>query len=121
MVDAASATPTSCFTRSYGRFARGTGSVLFVSDGTTLEDAGLGRSDPARRAFGGDWRAKLGGATLRFFTPKEVANLLGFPPAFFFPADVSTRAAWAAMGNSLHVDAAAAACRWCLDRLLRSS
>ena len=108
VVDATSVDATACFTKSYGRFARGTGSVLRVKQ--TYEDAdlaslGLGRADPSTRAFGTDWKAKV---TLRYFAPKEIANLLGFPRKdFAFPDHVSTKARWAAMGNSLHVDAAA--------------
>ena len=45
---------------------------------------------------------------LRYFTPKEIANLLGFPCEFAVPRGVSRKAAWAALGNSLHVDGAAA-------------
>ena len=111
VVDATERAPTACFTRSYGRFAKGTGSVLYVrADAADRGVAGLGleRSDPTDRHFGTDWKAKVHGK-LRFFTPKEIANLLGFPRAdFAFPASVSNKAAWAAMGNSLHVQAAAA-------------
>ena len=106
VVDAESTAPTACFTRSYGRFARGTGSVLNVTPGApSLAALGLARADPAARVFGDGWKAKL---DLRFFAPKEIANLLGFPATFAFPANVATKARWAAVGNSLHVGAAAA-------------
>mmetsp|Transcript_19699 Transcript_19699/g.60710 ORF Transcript_19699/g.60710 Transcript_19699/m.60710 type:complete len:377 (-) Transcript_19699:42-1172(-) len=119
VVDATATTPTACFTRSYGRFARGTGSVVHVRDAADapgLEELGLARSSPEARTFGDDWRGRA--PRLRYFAPKEVANLLGFPKAFAFPpGGVSRKAAWAAMGNSLHVDAAAAVVRVALGDL----
>lgn len=42
---------------------------------------------------------------VRAFTPREVANLQGFPPSFSFPADVTDRQAYALLGNSVSVDA----------------
>ena len=117
VVDAVDAVPTACFTRSYGRFNRGTGSVLRVR--TTRHDPdlaslGFSRTAPEARPFGDTWRAAL---QLRYFAPKEVANLLGFPPAFRFPASTSLKGRWAAAGNSLHVDAAAAVLRVALEDL----
>ena len=52
-----------------------------------------------------------------YFAPNEVSNLLVFPATFTFPEDVSLKSAWAAAGNSLHVDAAAAVIRVALDDL----
>ena len=117
VVDATEAIPTACFTRSYGRFNRGTGSVLRVRqmlNDPDLASLGFSRTTPDARPFGESWRAAL---ELRYFAPKEVANLLGFPPAFRFPAEISLKSAWAAAGNSLHVDAAAAVVRVALDDL----
>ena len=81
--------------------------LLFLAPAFTiiLAALGLARADPAARVFGDGWKAKL---DLRFFAPKEIANLLGFPATFAFPANVATKARWAAVGNSLHVGAAAA-------------
>lgn len=128
---------TACFTHSYGRFARGTGSVLYVPLADSLrkyEEDVAGplrvmagpdaRLDPASRTFGSCWRERLhrGGGELRYFTPREVANLLGFPPqnpnavdscgaplpGFALPPDISATRAWAALGNSIHIGTAAA-------------
>lgn len=41
---------------------------------------------------------------LRFFTPREVANLHSFPEAYEFPADVTLRQRYALLGNSLSVE-----------------
>uniref|UniRef100_A0A674P1Q3 tRNA (cytosine(38)-C(5))-methyltransferase n=1 Tax=Takifugu rubripes TaxID=31033 RepID=A0A674P1Q3_TAKRU len=40
---------------------------------------------------------------LRYFTPREVANLMGFPQSFTFPESVSTKQQYRLLGNSLNV------------------
>ncbi|XP_078428044.1 DNA methyltransferase-2 isoform X2 [Wolffia australiana] len=62
-----------CFTKSYYRYVKGTGSLL-----ATLQPSD--QDEPALRDLG-----------LRYFTPKEVANLHSFPEDFDFPAHVSLR------------------------------
>lgn len=42
------------------------------------------------------------GDKLRFFTPKEIANLHCFP-AFDFPSDITLRQQWQLLGNSVNV------------------
>lgn len=117
VVRPASTQPASCFTRSYGRFVRGTGSVLYVGD-ESLESLGIHRVHPADRTFRREWRSDaLQPGHLRYFAPMEIANLLGFPRHFSFPASTSTRNQWAALGNSLHVPAAKAV----IHRALRDS
>ena len=62
---------------------------------------------PEVREFGQDWKARVeAGGVLRYFTPREVANLLGFPDDFEFPASLKPRKAYALLGNSLHVGVA---------------
>lgn len=45
----------------------------------------------------------LDGLQLRYFTPREVANLHSFPDSFSFPAHVTRRQQYALLGNSLSV------------------
>lgn len=45
----------------------------------------------------------LEGLQLRYFTPREVANLHSFPDSFSFPAHVTRRQQYALLGNSLNV------------------
>ena len=45
----------------------------------------------------------LGEIKLRFFTPREVANLMYFPSEFQFPSDVSLRQMYKLLGNSVNV------------------
>uniref|UniRef100_A0A2K6EHG2 tRNA (cytosine(38)-C(5))-methyltransferase n=1 Tax=Propithecus coquereli TaxID=379532 RepID=A0A2K6EHG2_PROCO len=40
---------------------------------------------------------------LRYFTPKEIANLLGFPPEFGFPEKITVKQRYRLLGNSLNV------------------
>lgn len=45
----------------------------------------------------------LEGLQLRYFTPREVANLHSFPDSFSYPAHVTKRQQYALLGNSLSV------------------
>ncbi|XP_071708938.1 tRNA (cytosine(38)-C(5))-methyltransferase 2 isoform X2 [Rutidosis leptorrhynchoides] len=74
-----------CFTKSYYRYVKGTGSLLAtimpkIRDKTSLEEL-----------------------SLRYFTPREVANLHAFPKEFEFPEHVTLRQRYALLGNSLSV------------------
>ncbi|KAI9504059.1 S-adenosyl-L-methionine-dependent methyltransferase [Coemansia spiralis] len=78
---------TCCFTKGYTHYAEGTGSILQLEgvvgkDPITLENT-------------------------RYFTPREVANLMGFPKNFSFPADTSIRQGYRLLGNSLSVSVVA--------------
>lgn len=80
-----------CFTKSYTRFAKGTGSFLAMET-----------SDSDLKNF------KLQGVSLqdfrlRYFTPREVANLHSFPTTFSFPEHVTLKQRYALLGNSLSV------------------
>ncbi len=68
--------PTACFASSYGRVLLNSGSYLRVE---------------ANR--------------YRRFSPREVANLLGFPATFKLPSDIPTRSLWKLLGNSLSLPA----------------
>ncbi len=68
--------PTACFGSSYGRSLLNSGSYL------QLPDRGYRR-----------------------FSPREVANLLGFPQSFTLPDTCRTRTLWKLLGNSLSLPA----------------
>ncbi|CAF1301863.1 unnamed protein product [Adineta steineri] len=63
-----------CFTKSYGKYFEGTGSLF-----STLTDH------------------------IRYFTPKEIANLHCFPLNYNFPQQITNRQAYSLLGNSLNV------------------
>ena len=67
---------TRCFTSAYGRSPVHCGSYLREAG-----DAGV----------------------IRRFSPHEILRLLGFPPGYVLPPDLSTRRAWSLVGNSLSV------------------
>lgn len=186
---------SACFTKSYSRYIKGTGSVLLLCGqdavaasraADTVADARLGHikhhdthdhcgsaprensdssssnsnnnnsgntgdsnnalgdtsingsNDPADRVFNQDWWADLtashtvqvadcGDASgntacsvavpplLRFFSPRELTRLFGFPEHFAFPPQVGARKRYELVGNSLSVVVAG----HLLDYLLR--
>lgn len=63
-----------CFTKAYSHLYQGTGSVLRLSDNQ-----------------------------MRFFTPREICNLMCFPAAFQFPSEVTNRQRYKLLGNSVNV------------------
>jgi tRNA (cytosine38-C5)-methyltransferase len=113
---------TSCFTSSYGRYMKGTGSVLLET--TTDETKKKEKKDstnnslamavkllpPEERQYCADWWRRITehdpNAYLRYFSGSELARLFGFPQSHFsFPEDhvVSQKQQWKLMGNSLNV------------------
>nr|XP_038951481.1 tRNA (cytosine(38)-C(5))-methyltransferase isoform X2 [Rattus norvegicus] len=67
-----------CFTKGYGSYIEGTGSVLQTAEDVQIENIYKSLPDlPPEEKI-----AKLSMLKLRYFTPKEIANLLGFPPEF---------------------------------------
>lgn len=80
-----------CFTKSYYRYVKGTGSLLATSKNLKpIPKENLEISS-------------LNELRLRFFTPREVANLHSFPSSFCFPDHISLRQQYAMLGNSLSV------------------
>ncbi|XP_052204548.1 tRNA (cytosine(38)-C(5))-methyltransferase 2 [Diospyros lotus] len=73
-----------CFTKSYYRYVKGTGSLLATIQPKTEDKA-----------------SSLKEQGLRYFTPREVANLHSFPKDFSFPQHISLRQCYALLGNSL--------------------
>ncbi|CAA0838340.1 DNA methyltransferase-2 [Striga hermonthica] len=63
-----------CFTKSYFRYVKGTGSLLATVQGKMKTET-----------------SSLQELRLRYFTPREVANLHSFPEEFQFPQHVSLR------------------------------
>jgi tRNA (cytosine38-C5)-methyltransferase len=111
---------TSCFTKSYSRYVKGTGSVLLFYSGN--ESAGtveeqyfeqvLSACDySGERQFDPEWWEKLQEpfrkkgcpVRLRYFTPVELLKLFGFPPDFQFPSNISIKKQYELIGNSVNV------------------
>ncbi|KAF5743297.1 hypothetical protein HS088_TW09G01363 [Tripterygium wilfordii] len=75
-----------CFTKSYYRYVKGTGSLL-----ATVQPKNKGKGSSLKEQ------------ALRYFTPREVANFHSFPEDFQFPQHISLRQRYALLGNSLSV------------------
>ncbi|GAV70563.1 DNA_methylase domain-containing protein [Cephalotus follicularis] len=75
-----------CFTKSYYRYVKGTGSLL-----ATIQPKDRGKPSSLKEQC------------LRYFTPREVANLHSFPEDFQFPQHTSLRQRYALLGNSLSI------------------
>mmetsp|Transcript_211 Transcript_211/g.448 ORF Transcript_211/g.448 Transcript_211/m.448 type:complete len:360 (-) Transcript_211:855-1934(-) len=107
---------TCCFTKSYFKFAKGTGSILAVNAIPQRDEdsTGQGTVDQDGKVYvpicseSGNIE-KIGNAEtvkhldLRYFTPREIANLHSFPQAFTFPPDITRKQRYALLGNSLSV------------------
>lgn len=88
-----------CFTKGYGSYIEGTGSVLQTAEDVQIENVFkcLNNLPPEEKI------AKLSTLKLRYFTPREIANLQGFPPEFEFPEKITVKQRYRLLGNSLNV------------------
>eukprot|EP00742_Colponemidia_sp_Colp-10_P007646 GILJ01008241.1.p1 GENE.GILJ01008241.1~~GILJ01008241.1.p1 ORF type:complete len:358 (-),score=42.47 GILJ01008241.1:115-1188(-) len=94
---------STCFTKAYGRYNRGTGSILeFLAPDETEPTT----ESPEMSVYRG---------RLRYFTPREVANLMGFPQSFSFPPSLGARKCYALLGNSLNVGVVAHLLRYLFE------
>ncbi|XP_032869030.1 tRNA (cytosine(38)-C(5))-methyltransferase isoform X1 [Amblyraja radiata] len=88
-----------CFTKGYGSYVEGTGSVL-----KTASDVELASVFQSFETLSEDEKlTQLAKLKLRYFTPREVANLHGFPPEFSFPEKISLKQRYRLLGNSLNI------------------
>ncbi|XP_015279249.1 PREDICTED: tRNA (cytosine(38)-C(5))-methyltransferase [Gekko japonicus] len=96
-------TPTcrrsTCFTKGYGHYIEGTGSVLQTAEDIQLESVFKSFENLSEE----EKLKKLSTLKLRYFTPREIANLHGFPPEFDFPGNVTMKQHYRLLGNSLNV------------------
>ncbi|XP_061127258.1 tRNA (cytosine(38)-C(5))-methyltransferase-like isoform X12 [Syngnathus typhle] len=88
-----------CFTKGYGRYVEGTGSVLQCDLETEIECVFKNLDQFSEE----EKLQQLQGLKLRYFTPREVANIMGFPKSFSFPDQIPTRQCYKLLGNSLNV------------------
>ena len=115
---------SACFTSSYGKYVKGTGSVLYYgSDGSTMnasaetaESKCDGQAtdvfrlvDPKERSYDATWWERLvagdsGSPPLRYLSGEEVARLMGFPLKGD-TTDIST-----------HSDSAFSFPEWCTEK-----
>ncbi|NXQ37282.1 TRDMT methyltransferase, partial [Alaudala cheleensis] len=90
---------STCFTKGYGHYVEGTGSVLQIAVDVQLESVFKHIDElPEEEKL-----MKLSTLKLRYFTPREIANLHGFPLEFGFPEKVTVKQRYRLLGNSLNV------------------
>ncbi|XP_028939359.1 tRNA (cytosine(38)-C(5))-methyltransferase [Antrostomus carolinensis] len=90
---------STCFTKGYGHYVEGTGSVLQTAVDVQLESVFKHIEVlPEEEKL-----TKLSTLKLRYFTPREIANLHGFPLEFGFPDKVTIKQCYRLLGNSLNV------------------
>ncbi|XP_056656129.1 tRNA (cytosine(38)-C(5))-methyltransferase isoform X2 [Monodelphis domestica] len=90
---------STCFTKGYGSYIEGTGSVLQTAEDIQIEDAYASLDTLSEE----EKLTRLSQLKLRYFTPREIANLLGFPPEFEFPEKITVKQCYRLLGNSLNV------------------
>lgn len=84
---------STCFTKNYAKNFKGSG-PLFLPECTP---------SPSKEQIAAYDVEALQRHKLRFFTPREIANLLCFPSDFTFPPSVTTKQAYRLLGNSISV------------------
>lgn len=82
-------TGSCCFTKNYGRLVEGAGSVLQMADESIK---GLPNDSESLKQL-----------RLRYFAPREIARIHGFPEDIFDGTTVTIKQAYALLGNSLNV------------------
>ncbi|XP_037693582.1 tRNA (cytosine(38)-C(5))-methyltransferase isoform X2 [Choloepus didactylus] len=90
---------STCFTKGYGSYVEGTGSVLQTAEDVQIETVYKSLTNLSQE----EKLMKLLMLKLRYFTPREIANLLGFPPQFGFPEKITVKQQYRLLGNSLNV------------------
>ncbi|ORZ04251.1 S-adenosyl-L-methionine-dependent methyltransferase [Absidia repens] len=91
-----------CFTKGYYHYAQGTGSILQMNEAVNAQAIfekvqTIDEKDTSLRL------ELLHSLKLRYFTPREVANLMGFPANFQFPPTATRKQQYRTLGNSINV------------------
>ncbi|XP_051465376.1 tRNA (cytosine(38)-C(5))-methyltransferase isoform X1 [Apus apus] len=90
---------STCFTKGYGHYVEGTGSVLQTAVDVELESVFKHIEELPEEEKLMKWST----LKLRYFTPREIANLHGFPLEFGFPDKITIKQCYRLLGNSLNV------------------
>ncbi|KAH8548625.1 S-adenosyl-L-methionine-dependent methyltransferase [Umbelopsis sp. PMI_123] len=102
-----------CFTKGYYHYVEATGSILQMNeDGDTdgtfnqIQQWKDSAREPGTSAEEQDQQkvlTSLHTLQLRYFSPREVGNLMGFPTTFGFPETMSLKQKYRTLGNSINV------------------
>ena len=90
-----------CFTKGYGHFVEGTGSVLSSKTSSHVEKI----YDDLKKMNKNSSEALnlLKSLNLRYFTPKEISKLMCFPDSLIFPNYFTKKQKYRLLGNSVNV------------------
>lgn len=99
---------STCFTKRYGHFMEGAGSVIqMTKNPEDVQAASELKIETQELKSRDDWGENelsiIRNLQLRYFTPREIANLLCFPPTYSFPDDTTRIQLYRVLGNSLNV------------------
>lgn len=90
-----------CFTKAYTHYLEGTGSIYSPLEETQLQER---FKEMKTLDFNSEeYIESLKSLRLRYFTPREVANLMCFPDSFSFPSTVTNKQKYRVLGNSINV------------------
>ncbi|XP_034180360.1 tRNA (cytosine(38)-C(5))-methyltransferase isoform X1 [Osmia lignaria lignaria] len=90
-----------CFTKAYGRYVEGTGSVYCPYSEEVIKETFLkAREYNCQSSEVAEILEKL---KLRYFTPREVCRLMCFPEEFTFPETLTCKQKYRLLGNSINV------------------
>lgn len=90
-----------CFTKAYGRYLEGTGSVF--SENKEECDLEIFKQLSNEELSSHQRLQLIRSLNLRFFTPKEISRLMCFPVSFDFPENISIKQRYMLLGNSINV------------------
>jgi tRNA (cytosine38-C5)-methyltransferase len=95
-------TRSCCFTKAYGQYVEGTGSVFCPASPDVITSAfEQSRSYVLGSCEQLELLRELG---MRYFTPREVARLMCFPDQdFSLPGDITAKQSYRLLGNSVNV------------------
>ncbi|KAI9309657.1 S-adenosyl-L-methionine-dependent methyltransferase [Cunninghamella echinulata] len=93
-----------CFTKGYYHFAQATGSILQMNEDADASQI-LDQINELKKEQNKDQEMLklLYTLQLRYFTPHEVAKLMGFPKEFTFPEKTTKKQQYRTLGNSINV------------------
>lgn len=90
-----------CFTKAYGRFFEGTGSILTDKNMSYVKEVFKKIEDIEEDSE--EIVRILRTLNLRFFSPKEICRLMHFPESFGFPHLISDSKRYTVLGNSINI------------------
>lgn len=90
-----------CFTKAYGHYAEGTGSVYCPYSNDVIKETYLTASKYDRESL--EALQILETLKLRYFTAREICRLMCFPEDFTFPDHITRKQQYRLLGNSINV------------------